>query len=646
MKFEQYCLEIQYVYKVFHAIHKKFLTAIDHIDYHPSQQHNKNTTRVKRSDMYTQYGQYHAQTRELSPSEEEFLDTFLKVLYKINPTLHHNLSRMKRTGIFTWLLGWGIFSNARSISKIKDNLHILQKQNQLQDKQIKQLAKYLNLTMHQVDRHSEMLYEMDTKMLILNSTLQHLMSKVDSMRYEASILHYFQTRIYRVHTSLYALQGDTDSLFEYMRILASQELNPTIIPPDILKTILHKIEKDIKLNARLKLCEDPETNIWSYYGTAKLTPIVLQDYLMLILTVPLVDQSLHKNLYKVHNLPMLHPTLHVHAQYELEGPYLATMMDGMFISLPTALDVKLCLVTNGHLCMFNWTTNLAYSLDGYLWAISALASEKLQIRCVMETHVVTIHPPLQIIDIGNGCEAYSTSIYIPAKSELTATMQLITRLQFFLDYNFNYTNISNFIVWYKTDFINLTKEEIESLKAKVLKLPTMSMDVFDKTLEMIDEHYPFSLSPKLILALLVITGVCFIVFGILFIWYKRKTTLTASTVGNLSKLIPSLTEKKPSLNSLLPILSELQFPIKNKNTNVDTTTAVSQKPPPTSDEQSLPIMVPRHQTKPIKLKMASSLTSTNTNTEPISLELFNHAAADLDKKDEIELECYRKYLFN
>ena len=60
-----------------------------------------------------------------------------------------------------------------------------------------------------------------------------------------------------------------------------------IIPPDILKRILHKIEEDIKSNARLKLCEDPETNIWSYYGTVKLTPIVLQDYLMLILTVPL-----------------------------------------------------------------------------------------------------------------------------------------------------------------------------------------------------------------------------------------------------------------------------------------------------------------------------------------------------------------------
>ena len=76
---------------------------------------------------------------------------------------------------------------------------------------------------------------------------------------------------------------------------------------------------------------------------------MLQDYLMLILTIPLVDQSLQMNLYKVHNLPMLHPILNVHVQYELEGPYLATMMAGKFISLPTTLDVKSCLITNGHL---------------------------------------------------------------------------------------------------------------------------------------------------------------------------------------------------------------------------------------------------------------------------------------------------------
>ena len=297
--------------------------------------------------------------------------------------------------------------------------------------------------MHQVSRHSEMLYEMDTKMFIINNTLQHIMWAIDALHYESDILNYFQTRIHRVHSSLYALRGVTESLYEYMRALASQELNPMIIPPNILKRILHKIKEDIKSNARLKLCEDPDTNIWTYYGTVKLTPIVLQDYLMLILTVPLIDQSLQMNLYKVHYLPRVHPTLNVHAQYELESTYLATMMEGMFISLPTALDIKLCLITSGHLCMFNqalypvehtncciyvlfvsdknqikrscflktlnWTTNLAYSLDGYLWAISVL-----QVRCIMETHIITIKPPLQIVDIGNGCKAYSASIYIPA----------------------------------------------------------------------------------------------------------------------------------------------------------------------------------------------------------------------------------------
>ena len=78
MKFEQYWLEIQYVYKVFCAIYKKFLTAIDHINYHPSQHHNASATRVKRSETYNLYGHYQTQTRELTPSEENFLNAFMK----------------------------------------------------------------------------------------------------------------------------------------------------------------------------------------------------------------------------------------------------------------------------------------------------------------------------------------------------------------------------------------------------------------------------------------------------------------------------------------------------------------------------------------------------------------------------------------
>ena len=103
----------------------------------------------------------------------------------------------------------------------------------------------------------------------------------------------------------------------------------------------------------IDLARTLKTNIWAYYGNVKLTPIVFQDYLMLILTLPLIDQSLQMILYKVYNLPILHPKLNVHAQYEIEGTYLATLMEGMVISLPSAIDIKVCLMTTGHLCMFD-----------------------------------------------------------------------------------------------------------------------------------------------------------------------------------------------------------------------------------------------------------------------------------------------------
>ena len=273
----------------------------------------------------------------------------------------------------------------------------------------------------------------------------------------------------------------------------------------------------------------------------------------------------------------------------------------------------------------------------------------------METHVITIKPHLQIVDIGNGCKAYAAIIYILAKSELTATLQSITRSQFFLDYNFKYTNASNFLIWYKSDFTKLMTKEIETLKAKMLKLPTMSVELFDNVLKNINEDYPFSLSPKLILALLIITGICVIAIGIIFMWYKRETSLTSSTVGNLIKLVPSINEKIPTLNSLLPILSELT---PSHNDDVISPVAVSHPLQTPLDELILPpTMVPKLQMETMKPSTTasipyhpfhlepSSITMTNVKTGPVSLEMFNHATTDLDDKGINNLRRYNKYLY-
>ena len=212
--------------------------------------------------------------------------------------------------------------------------------------------------------------------------------------------------------------------------------------------------------------------------------------------------------------------------------------------------------------------------------------------------------------------------------------------------------MSNFLVWYKLDFAKLTNKEIETLKVKMLKFPAMSMELFNNILENIDEDYPFSLPPILILALLITMGICVIAIGIIFIWYKRKTSLTSSTVGNLIKLVPSLNEKIPTLNSLLPILSELT-PSQN-NDDVITPVTVSQLSQTPPDELFLPpVMIP-------KLHMETEKPSTSTNVPlhfepspihptdingPLSFEMFNCAATNLNDKGIINLKKYSKYLY-
>ena len=188
----------------------------------------------------------------------------------------------------------------------------------------------------------------------------------------------------------------------------------------------------------------------------------------------------------------------------------------------------------------------------------------------------------------------------------------------------------------------------------MLKLPTMPMDIFKEVLGNIDEKYPFSMSPKLILALLVLIGLCTIVIGILFIWYKRKTSFTTSTMGNLLQLIPSLKEKIPSLDSLLPILSEQAL---SRNTNALTTIDVPQQPQPPMNELILPpVLVPKLQMTKLPPAvpfcathmepLPSTSTATDYKTEPLSLEMFNHAATDLNEKGVINLKKYKKYLYS
>ena len=133
-------------------------------------------------------------------------------------------------------------------------------------------------------------------------------------------------------------------------------------------------------------------------------------------------------------------------------------------------------------------------------------------------------------------------------------------------------------------------------------------------------------------------------------------------MGNLLKLIPSLKEKIPTLDSLLPILSEEAPPQNAKNAL--TTVAVPQQPQPPPDELILPpVLVPKLQmnkslasaTVPYHTTHMELLPSTSTaidyKSKPLSLEMFNCSATDLNEKGVINLKknirnIYTSHLIN
>ena len=180
----------------------------------------------------------------------------------------------------------------------------------LQDKQIKALANHLNLTMAHVNRHETMLYKLDSKLMILNRTLQDVMVQLSYFQYQNNLIDNMQMCINHLYTAIYVLKEDIYAFYDYMRVLSTQHLNPLIIPPDILHQVLDQVKDGIRSNAQLALSEDPSQNIWTYYNIIKVTPVIMDDYLLWLfsqLIDLLIDLSLHVNLYKVHNLPMLHP---------------------------------------------------------------------------------------------------------------------------------------------------------------------------------------------------------------------------------------------------------------------------------------------------------------------------------------------------
>ena len=529
-----------YINQSFHQIKNEFLSVIDHLDTEEEegnekerQEHNERT----REELKLAYSR-------ISKQSLQILNEIVERVNNNYPMLKEKLRRVKRFGIMSWILGWGVFSNMRQIKTLKQNVQILYEQNLLQEKQIQDLAQYLNLTATRVQLHDEMLYNIQVRLNKLNFSIAAMQDMIQYNMYTSNMLFDANIVSNRLITGLIVLRNNVEQVYKYLRVISSQEVDPIMIPPPPLRRLLEEAEKEMAHNPRLELPYDIATEIYKYYPVMKITPVVVGDVLAMLLTIPLIDRSMKMNVYRVHNLPALDPKLKVAAEYVLEGEYLAIDEHGLYVALPDAREIQICLTSQGGLCVMNqalhpiesinWCIyalfiqdqnrikedctmsfkpregNLAQSLGGYLWAVSSLVGEKMQVRCLQETHIELIKPPLQVIHIGNGCEGYSPSIKIPAKSELTSQNDIAERTNYFLEFNIQYSGITSVGPWDLFEVSEWTEQQLKDMVKSLPALPPMNYENLDKKLGEL-KKYPLEIPVAVIAILLIVTTLIMIV---------------------------------------------------------------------------------------------------------------------------------------
>ena len=385
------------------------------------------------------------------------------------------------------------------------------------------------------------------------------MQNVKFLRFTVAVITDVRILLAKLTLGVMGLQQNVKAIHEYLRVLSSKQVNPLLIPPDALRGVLAHIKDNMKRNPRLQLPEDPNVNIWNYYPIMKITPIVMDDFLLIILTIPLTDQSLEMNLYKVYNLPALHPKLKVEFTYELEGEYLAITKNKLYAALPTAREIRICKGTGGYLCLMNealypidkleWCiyalftnnrkkkreycsinthkrdANKAQSLEGYLWAITAFEPGKMQIRCLTDTHVIDIKPPLTIIYVRNGCEAYSNNLFIPAKSELTSMDSSLVRHNYFQKFNEQYQNITRYSLIEDLGIVQLTPKEIAKIPDRLTALPKLQFKELKRRL--VEIKQPLNIHSNVSFILIMIGGLilCPVITYVLWRIYRVRSNM-------------------------------------------------------------------------------------------------------------------------
>ena len=153
-------MEAGKIYKLYEETYVKFIRAIDHIAYHPTSEKKPRKFRIrksipkmkdKRSTDNQEIDSIEDQIKHLTLDDLQMIRDGAQIFeQKVQINLRKKkiriLQRKRRFLISSLILGWKLHENKKAIDSLKQNFLALQIQNILQQGQILELARYLNIT--------------------------------------------------------------------------------------------------------------------------------------------------------------------------------------------------------------------------------------------------------------------------------------------------------------------------------------------------------------------------------------------------------------------------------------------------------------------------------------------------------------------
>ena len=106
--------------------------------------------------------------------------------------------------------------NAGQIKKIKKNIAILQEATLLQDQQIRELARYADLTAARIRLHDTQIYRLQYNLLVVEDGIKEMIDVSNFQVYTSYHVSVAQTILSRLQTGTVSIENNIDKIFEYL----------------------------------------------------------------------------------------------------------------------------------------------------------------------------------------------------------------------------------------------------------------------------------------------------------------------------------------------------------------------------------------------------------------------------------------------